>query len=1119
MAHKHSISGGIVEVDNSTLHETKEDVRLDQLLPPEILEDKTKLEELLKSYYTFMNMDEFIYQETETFSDVVLDNVARFRISDPNNTNSEFFTDETGANSTLTLTSPTGDSPAEFIFDGSSSSVVNTTDNTLDLTEFQQKALPVGTKIVYDTGDGTAIGGLSDDTQYFVVFSQDSSIKLSLTAGGSVINLSSVGTGRAHTIKGALATMNIPLSDINVAITNGNDLPGTLADSTSEIGKTFTVNGLSSFNNYTASLTTIVKYWVGPGPSWVMNNIEAAMDIDRNEANYLELMQKEIAAAIPRDVTVNKRNLYKRIIDFYKVRGSADAIEIFFRLLFNDSVEVEFPYNDTLIPSSGGWDQPATVTTTTSGAVSNSNTVTIISANDNIRLSSKLVVNGTYSLTDDIRVSAIDGATITLSSAVTLSDNQSIDFVPRGIYLDNKGFLSYNIKLQDSLKYQKFSYLIKTGKNLSDWENVYDKLVHPSGFIYFAEILIFLELSRNILGDDSFDPDTLRWDELTKIIRKVLSAMPIRQPGIVGPEDIPILVEMFASTFLPGVEAKIHKSGTLSLGLKNGVITSTTVTQGGTGYTSVPTITSADSGTPSGFTTGSFTAVLTNGSVSSITINDGGKDYNAPTLTIAAPSAITFDGSDDEVAGVGIVNITDNTIKLTNDEQAALPVGALVTYDSGGGTAISSNPQLVNGTGYYIVSSTGGKVKLSETSGGAEIDITGVGTGTSHTLTGVTATATATKTDGQLETVTIAEPGFGYASAPTITFSGIESSTGSGVNPSVTIGITSDGELDDGNITINSTGGGWSALFATPAANPNAGSIATVRVFGKADKKYTTAPTVVFPQPTAKDAEGNPLGTNAIAVANFNLDSEGEITGITITNAGSGYVSDPLVTLGSAVNNEVRVADQKEKLILSLNHNDITNLVTETKINPKQTVGSKRGYTLYDGVKLQDGIIGVVDSVTIDNSGTGYTEATVAFSGGGAIRQATATATISSGSISAITITNKGDGYTSVPTITIAGDGSNAAATAVVDLDYTITQQTPVADKFLSEHKVKVIDPNFRTIINNGYLQRKGPNNFFTTARAYNTNQTIEFLGNNTLETIDSSVINKYNTRTFVEIE
>jgi hypothetical protein len=1001
MAHRHSISGGIVEVDNSTLHETKEDVRLDQLLPPDILEDKVKLQSFLESYYTFMNMDEFIYQETETFSDVVLDNVARFRIPDPNNTNDRFFTDETGASSTLVLTSPTGNSPAEFTFNGSSSSIVNTTNNTLDLTEFQQKALPIGTKIVYDTGDGTAIGGLSDDTQYFIITSNEGSIQLSSTVDGSAINLSSVGAGTLHSIKGALPTMSIPLSDINVAVTNGNDLPGSLADSTSEIGKTFTVNGLSSFNNYTAKLTTIVKYWVGPGPSWVMNNIESAMDIDKNEDNYLELMQKEIASAIPRDVTVNKRNLYKRIIDFYKVRGSADAVEIFFRLLFNDNVEVEFPYNSTLIPSSGGWDQPETVVTSTNGAVNNSTSVTIIASNVNIRLSSKLVVGTTYTLTDDIRVEAIDGASITLSSPVTLTDGQEINFVPRGIYLDKKGFLSDTIKIQDSLRYQKFSYLIKTGKNLSDWENVYDKLVHPAGFVYFAEILIFLELSRKILGDDSFDPEILRWDELTKIIRRVLSAMPIRQPGIVGPEDIPILVEMFASIFLPGVEAKIHKSGTLSLGLKNGVVTSTLVTDGGSGYTSAPVVTASDAGagTLSTFSPGegytpqtAFTAVITNGSVSLITINSGGKDYNVPTLTIAAPSAITFDGSDDEVAGVGIVNLTDNTIKLTNDEQAALPVGALVTYDSGGGTAISSTPQLVNGNDYYIVYSSGGKVKISETSGGSAIEFDGVGSGTSHTLTGTTATATASKTDGQLESITIAEPGFGYASPPAITFNGIEQSQGSGVLPSVTIGIDSDGRLDQNNITINTTGGGWSNLFGTPAANANAGTIATLKVFGKADKEYTTAPNIVFPQPTAKDAEGNLLSTNQLAVANFTLDSEGEISGVNISNAGSGYIDDPDVKLGSAVNNEVRVADQQEKLILSLNH-FMTNI--------------------YNGFNID----------------------------------------------------------------------------------------------------------NFRTIINNGYKQRKGPENFFTSARLYNTNQTIEFLGNNTLETINSSVINKYNTNTFVEIE
>ena len=83
----------------------------------------------------------------------------------------------------------------------------------------------------------------------------------------------------------------------------------------------------------------------------------------------------------------------------------------------------------------------------------------------------------------------------------------------------------------------------------------------------------------------------------------------------------------------------------------------------------------------------------------------------------------------------------------------------------------------------------------------------------------------------------------------------------------------------------------------------------------------------------------------------------------------------------------------------------------------------------------------------------------------------------------------------------------------------SIMTSTETAVKFLPEHRVKVVNSNFRTIINNGYKQRKGPENFFTSPRLYNTNQTIEFLSNNTLESINSSDINKYNTSTFVHIE
>jgi len=878
MAHRSSLSPGIVEVENSTLHETKEDIRIDQLIPADILEDRTKLKQFLEAYYTFMNMDEFIYQETETFNDVVLDNLARFRIPDPNNENNRFFTDETGADSTLILTSPTG------------------------------------------------------------------------------------------------TTVNISLSDINVSITNGNELPGSLAEVTSEVGKTFTVLSLNGYNGYTATLTTIVKYWVGPGPSWVMNNIEAAMDIDRNETNYLELMQKEIAAAIPRDVTVNKRNLYKRIIDFYKLRGSSDSIEIFFRLLFNDSVEVEFPYNETLVPSSGDWDQPATVTSIVNGVVTNSSTIVISAANENIRLSSKLVYGSIYTKLNDIRVAGISGTTITLSDPVSLPDGAIIEFVPRGTYLDNKGFLSYNIKLQDSLRYQKFSYIIKTGKNLSDWEYAYDKLVHPAGFVYFAEILIFLELVDSTL---------------TAALNQ--ASMPQTQPGVIGPEDIPLLVEMFASTFLPSAEAKIHKTGTLSLSLKNGVISSITITDGGSGYIAPPVVTPQDSGTPSGVDdTAILVANLGAGEVTSISITNGGEGYNIPTLTIAPPTRIVFDGSD---FGLGqTVDTTTDTITLQAAEVSALPIGSVVTYDSGGNLAIGG---LVTGQQYRVLATpTPTTIQLEDHINfpGVAINFSGAGGGTDHGFTGETATATASKTDGLLQSVTIVEPGYGYASAPSISFSGIEQSPGSGVAPTVTIGIDSNGRLDVDDVTINTEGGGWTSLFATVAANPNATSIASVSLAGLADKIYTTAPTIVFPQPTAKDTVGNPLSSNVLATAEFTLDSEGEITGVNITNAGLGYINDPIVRIGSAVSNEQRVKDMQETLVLSLNH-QITDI--------------------YGGLQYN----------------------------------------------------------------------------------------------------------NFRTIDNNSYYQRKGTNNFFSSARIYNTNQTIEFLGTNQIQTIDSSVINNYNTNTFVHIE
>ena len=874
-------SPGYIESTASSTRKSKEKLRVDSLIPSEILENSAGMKQLLEAYYTFMNLDEFIYAENEDFQDVVLDGKAVFRISDPRNENDAFFTDEQGADSTMTVTDAAG--------------VVTT----------------------------------------------------------------------------------IPLNDINVNISNGNELPGSLALETSEIGKTFQVDGLSAHNASTAKLNTPIKNWVGPGPSHVLNNIERAMDIDNNSVQFLELMQKEIASVIPRNITVNKRNLYKNIVDYYKVRGSADSIEIFFRLLFNDEVEVQYPWDKTLIPSSGNWDvNPA---------------------------------------------------------------------LPRGgQYLDNKGQLSNTIKIQDSLRYQKFSYLIRTGQNVSTWENVFNRLVHPAGFKFFGEILMIIELSKAVLGEDTIEGDTL--------YRKVLSAMPERQPGAIGIEDLPILVEMFASQFLPVIASKIHRGGTISIPnskLKNGVINAVTVTNAGSGYLSAPVVTTADTGTPAGFTAGTFTPVMSTGGLASVTIVSGGKDYNIPGISFAAPPAIVFDGSDDESSGVGIINLVDNTIKLTAAQAAALPVGAAVTYSSGGGTSIGG---LTSGASYFIKTNTSNEVTLSATSGGGAVDITGVGSGTTHSFTGQTAAATATKSDGILTGLEISNTGFGYTSAPSITFNGIAVTGQSLVSPVVTIGIDALGRLDVDNITITSGGSGYQSMFGFVAANPNDSKLAYIELAGTGNKNYTSPPSIVIAEPTAKDAFGVLLSTNVQAAAEF-VFSASTLKTLELTNGGSGYTSSPTVTIS----------------------------------------GNATAFAT-----IQDGRI---DKVKLISKGSGYTTVpTVTISGGGG-SGATASAKITEGEIAGYTITNPGLGYTRDPILRIDSGGHNEIRGKDINSILIL----------LLNHVANAS----RTRPENNYFNRKG-NTYLNSAKWYGANDTLATLAQVQIQSTEITNINNSNVNSFI---
>ena len=94
-------------------------------------------------------------------------------------------------------------------FNGSSASIISTADNTIRIPEHR---FLQGQRVTYSNGGGGNIGGLTNGTAYFVTFDTANTFKLATSLANANnntnINLSSVGTGSAHTLTAAFDGVN-----------------------------------------------------------------------------------------------------------------------------------------------------------------------------------------------------------------------------------------------------------------------------------------------------------------------------------------------------------------------------------------------------------------------------------------------------------------------------------------------------------------------------------------------------------------------------------------------------------------------------------------------------------------------------------------------------------------------------------------------------------------------------------------------------------------------------------------------------------------------------------------------------------------------------------------------
>jgi hypothetical protein len=192
---------------------------------------------------------------------------------------------------------------------------------------------------------------------------------------------------------------------------------------------------------------------------------------------------------------------------------------------------------------------------------------------------------------------------------------------------------------------------------------------------------------------------------------------------------------------------------------------------------------------------------------------------------------------------------------------------------------------------------------------------------------------------------------------------------------------------------------------------------------------YTSAPTVTF-------SGGG--GTGAAAVAHM---AGTMVESVVLTNAGTGYTSNPTVTIaGNAQATAYAYAGAfRPATFLRSRFNDMyavdgmgRGLRWNGEAGYFQPIGISKPAVGPAVTPSASGAGQYVSSIDVLRGGAGYTTVpTVTVTGGGATKQATATASISAGRVTQIDVTDSGAGYTSAPTVTLTGGCAGGASLSV----------------------------------------------------------------------------------------
>lgn len=460
------------------------------------------------------------------------------------------------------------------------------------------------------------------------------------------------------------------------------------------------------------------------------------------------------------------------------------------------------------------------------------------------------------------------------------------------------------------------------------------------------------------------------------------------------------LVEIFDSS---GSGSGASATANLTAGVASYVVTNP-----GSGYTSAPTVALTGGGG-----TGATAVAQIAGTVTSIDpVTNGGTNYS-PNVKVN----IIGDGTGASAAAT--INGSVTTIAI-DDGGSGYSTAPVITLSGGGGTGATATAFLgVTDDSFTVTSPVGtATYSVAPTPLISAPTAPGGQTAEAEALLGPT---------GLVSSIRILNPGWGYTTTPTVTWTGGTLSS-PGDLPIATGNAT---EFTVSRIQVTVVGTGYATEPAVIFGSGNAQATASVRgsISGvtllNGGSGYTTTPTISF-----SDA----FGTGAVGPA---ATLNASVIGLVILTAGTGYTSAPTVEFSGGFPATLASATVGLSSVVA----SITVTQAGAKYDPTSTVIRLTPVAGGDGavagaVTVND--FGTITSINLATAGQDYVAApqVIVSDASGQGSGAVVTATVADGKVTGFTITNGGVGYNpETTTVTLKSAGSGA--TAVANLDAT----------------------------------------------------------------------------------